>query len=168
MEYNQATKKFAIVFPNQQKFPEARLLVTPNLGHRMGFGFFREIARDDKPEEIDDVPKDLEAKKMSVILCNDTAMILICDDSNIGTLMTQSKYSTKCLVALFSTENGTMVSHIGANTLTTRILDRMGTLPNGKLPLKFPLFRFFMDKDMEPFLWNVGARLHGYLRGSKN
>ena len=168
--YDAPTKKFKIIFPQADKNLNPVLLVSFNLAHRLGFGFVREIKEADQPEEMDDNPKDIEAEKLSIVLCNDTGMLVICDDNNLkGNLLTQAPDSSKAMAILFATDNGTMETPYNllcSDLPTTAFSSRSGYLQTGKLPLKFRMYRFFEEnQQMRPFIWNVGAKLNGYLRG---
>jgi hypothetical protein len=163
-------KKFDIAFPSKLIFINPCLIVSKNLAQRMGYGLKNVLSVEDVPNKTDDVPIDMNAEKMSKILCNDTGMILICDDGNFkGSYLSQMPDSSKIMASLFSTPNGTMEtidSTLCGNVPTTSLSKRTGS-DFGKMFLKFRMYRCLQDeKGMEPFVWTVASKLSGFMKGS--
>ena len=169
--YNKEEKRFQFAFLNETQFIETLIYVSKNLGQRLGYGLGDYIDRvHAKGQVVKEIDDNFDSKKYAVVLCNDTNMVVIGDYQSNGSILTSADgIHSKSMAILFATENGTMATSDEICATAPSIIMRPygDDLQNGKYLFPFRMYRSFNDNKFVRFVWNVGGKVNGFMRGLK-
>ena len=158
-------RKFQFVFPPNQNLKNLFVIVHADLAERLGFGLINEINVENRTGEKihDDKDNIQDARKAAAAIANDVGILVITDqDSSSNT--TVGVYE-RVLCSLFSDNEGMMKYRPTGVTTSMKIAKYLAET-DGFVTARLRLFRYVDDGHLVPFVWKVGAWVHGILVGT--
>jgi hypothetical protein len=162
--YQEATKTFMFVFPNNVGLP-IKLRMPTELTERLGFNIVGEIgATRARGLPVDDAPDFDNAMAKARALVFDTGMVVVSDE-NSRSMMTADMYEN-FVANLMPHSDGVLKLSSFSDTRPKMRLPSVFTGSSDKIPASFRLHRYFDNGNRVSLQWLEDAFVVGVLRGS--